>query len=57
MIGRPGREAGGNETVEGLRGKEFGEQGEDLCACHISDRSYKLDQAAFVGSSDLIQHD
>ena len=56
MIGEPGREAGGNGTVEGLRGKEFGEQSEDLCACHVGDRSYTLDQSAFVHCPDLIQH-
>lgn len=56
MVGQPGREAGGNGTVEGLRGKEFGEQSEDLRACHVSDRSYTLDQAAFVHCPDLIQH-
>ncbi len=43
MIGEPGCEAEGNETVEGLRGKEFGKQSKDLCACHVSDRSYTLD--------------
>lgn len=56
MIGEPGREAGGNGTIDELRGKEFGEQSEDLRACHVSDRSYTLDQSAFVHCPDLIQH-
>ena len=56
MIGGPGHETGRNGTAEGLRSKEFGEQSEDLRACHVSDRSYTLDQAAFVHCPDLIQH-
>jgi len=55
-IGEPGRECGTSRTVEGLRGKEFGKQSEDLGACHVSDRSYTLDQSAFVHCPDLIQH-
>ncbi len=57
MIGRPGREAERNRTVVGLRGKEFGEQSEYLCACRVSDRSYALDQTTFVHSPNLIQDD
>ena len=39
-----------------LRGEEFGEEDENLRACHVIDLSHTLDQPAFVHSPDLIQH-
>lgn len=54
-IGRQGVSVG-QVNCRRITGQEFGKQSEDLGACHVSDRSYTLDQSAFVHCPDLIQH-